>query len=31
MLAVKNYADSLKPPKIDVFNKDSIDRIRKIS
>ncbi|CAD8066141.1 unnamed protein product [Paramecium sonneborni] len=31
MLAVKNYADSLKPPKIDVFSKDSIERIRKIS
>ncbi|CAD8174115.1 unnamed protein product [Paramecium octaurelia] len=31
MLAVKNYADSLRPPKIDVFSKDSLDRIRKIS
>lgn len=31
MLAVKNYAESLKPPKIDVFSKNSLDRIRKIS
>jgi predicted transcriptional regulator len=31
MLAVKNYAQSMEPPKIDVFSKNSIERIRKIS
>lgn len=31
MLAVKRYADSLKPPKIDVLSETYLKRVKKIS